>query len=175
MPVDFITFGGKDYPSFQAEGNAARWIIPLAQYYCKGDKGLDIGYSNKEWMFPGAVGIEPSIDQRYHAMNLPIFKKAVSGQEVGWDYIFSSHCLEHIKENWMTVLDYWLSNLKVGGILFLYLPHASQEYWHPKNNRKHVHLLSQSEIDWYLKSLGHKGFVSGPDYNSSFVVVYEKR
>ena len=165
MPIEFITFNGKEYPSFQSEGNAARWIMPLAKYYCVGS-GLDIGYSKEAWMLPGAIGIEPSIDPTYHALNLP---------EGEFDYIFSSHMVEHFEGNWMSLLDYWLTKIKVGGILFLYLPHEEQEYWHPKNNRKHVHQLNPEEIVRYLYGLGHNGFTAGPDYNCSFVVVFEKR
>jgi predicted SAM-dependent methyltransferase len=46
------------------------------------------------------------------------------------DYIYSSHCLEHV-DNWIETLEYWIKNLKDGGILFLYLPDFSQKYWRP--------------------------------------------
>jgi len=164
MPLNFITHQNKKYPSWQAEGNAARWILPLSQYHCIG-KGYDIGYSKEAWMLPGAIGIEPSIDAQWDAMKLP------SGEV---DYIFSSHCLEHVQRNWYDVIDYWLSKIRIGGILFLYLPHASQSYWHPSSNRKHIHSFNGSEIEAYLDGLGHKVYVSGPDFNNSFVVVCEK-
>lgn len=165
MPLNYITFKDKQYPDWQAQGNAARWIMPLAKHVCIGT-GLDIGYYKEGWMLPGAIGIEPAIDPMYHAMNLP------SGQ---FDYIFSSHCLEHVKENWYNVLDYWLTKIKAGGILFLYLPHNSQEYWKPQNNRKYVHSFDGSEIAAYLNHLGHDVFVHGPDFNHSFVLIAEKR
>lgn len=164
MPLDFIIHNGIEYPYHECIGGASLWIRPLAQYYCKGT-GLDIGYYKEKWMLPGAIGIEPTIDHRYHAMELP-------GD--GYDYIHSSHCLEHVKENWTLVLDYWLTKIKVGGLLFLYLPHISQTYWNIYHNRKHVHQFDGSEIKEYLKGLGHKVFVSGCDYNHSFVVICEK-
>jgi len=164
MPLNFIEFNGKSYPSHQAIGGASLWVRPLAQYYCEGN-GLDVGYYKEKWMLPGAIGIEPSIDSKYHAMHLPIGE---------FDYIHSSHCLEHVKENWCNVLDYWLSKIKIGGILFLYLPHKSQEYWQVWSNRKHVHEFEGCEIEVYLKKLGHKVYVSGVDYNNSFVVICEK-
>jgi len=37
-----IRFNKKEYPAFQTNGNAARFIMPFAQEVCKG-KGLDIG------------------------------------------------------------------------------------------------------------------------------------
>lgn len=160
-----ITFKDKDYPDFQAHGNAARWIMPMAQYYCNG-RGVDIGCSKQEWAMPGAKMIEPALTPEYHAMNFPQYEL---------DYIFSSHCLEHVKENWYNVLDYWLTKIRVGGILFLYLPHKSQEYWLPENNRKHIHRFDGGEITSYLRSLGHDVFCSGVDLNHSFVVVCEKK
>lgn len=163
--METIEFNGKHYPKFQSEGNAAQWVLPFAQHFCKGN-GLDIGYSKPEWKLLDAMGIEPSINPMFDAMNLP---------EGLFDYIFSSHCLEHVKENWYNVLDYWLSKLKENGILFLYLPHKSQEYWLPKNNRKHIHSFDGSEIKEYLESLGHQVFLSGPDLNNAFVLVCEKQ
>lgn len=167
--IETIEFNGVKYPKLQSEGNAARWIREFAKYYCVG-RGLDIGYCKKEWQLPGSHGIEPTIDSQYHAMNLP-----TKSREEKWDYIHSSHVLEHVKENWYDVLDYWLDCIRVGGIMFLYLPHKSQEYWLPKNNRKHIHSFDGSEISEYLESLGHDVFCSGVDLNNAFVVVCEKK
>lgn len=164
MPLEFITHNGIKYPDFQSIGGASLWIRPLAQYYCKG-VGLDIGYSKEAWMLPNAIGIEPAIDPTYDAMRLP------KGE---YDFIHSSHVLEHVQRNWYEVIDYWLSKIKIGGIMFLYLPHSSQSYWHPSSNRKHIHSFNGSEIEKYLNELGHKVWVSGCDYNHSFVVVCEK-
>lgn len=46
------------------------------------------------------------------------------------DYIFSSHCLEHISD-WESMLSILIRKIKVGGILFLYLPHESVINWRP--------------------------------------------
>jgi len=173
MPIETIKFKDKEYPSFQAQGNAARWVMEFAKQYCVG-KGVDVGCHKEEWAFPGAYITDPSINE-FDAMNL-IPSKVINGIKMPeWDYIFSSHCLEHVKENWMTVLDYWLSCIRVGGIIFLYLPHKSQEYWLPENNRKHVHSFDGLEISDYLRGLGHKVIRSGVDLNHSFVVVCEKQ
>jgi len=170
MHIEYIEFNGEKYPDFQASGNAARWIMPLAQYYCKGENGLDIGYCREEWKIPGAFGVEPSIDPKYDTVNLPN-----DGKSNCFDYIFSSHCLEHIKENWATVLDFWLSKIKVGGILFLYLPHKSQIYWNPENNRKHIHKFSGKEIKLYLQNQGCEVILTPVDYNNSFAIIAEKK
>lgn len=159
--IKTIEFKGHTYPQFQAEGNAARWIMPLALEVCKGH-GLDIGYNRDEWKLQGAEGIDPSIDPSQDAMNLLDDEN---------DFIFSSHCLEHIKENWMNVLDYWMSKLRDGGVLFLYLPHKSQIYWLPENNRKHIHSFDGNEIADYLRSKCYSPWLTPVDYNNSFAVV----
>lgn len=166
MPIATIEFNGQAYPAFQASGFAARFAFAFAQEVCKG-KGLDIGYSQTEWKFPGAIGIEPSIDFTYDAMNLP---------EGEFDFITSFHMLEHYKGNFANLLDYWTSKIKSGGVLFLYLPDYSQYYWRTWSNRKHIHSLTPQILkDYLIQSWQYKNiFVSGVDLNNSFAVMAEK-
>ena len=90
------------------------------------------------------------------------------------DYIFSSHCLEHLHD-WVNVLDYWTSKLKSGGTLFLYLPDYSQKYWRPWNNRKHLNIFTPEIIFDYMDDNGYKNiFKSGVDLNNAFMVTGEK-
>lgn len=162
--MDLINFNNKNYPLFQSEGFASQFAIPFAKYFCKGI-GYDIGCNRVEWSLPGSIPIDPIIDNRYNATNLPT--KNV-------DYIFSSHCLEHLKD-WVSVLDYWYDSLKEGGVIFLYLPHYSQEYWRPWNNRKHLNILNQEILTNYFEDKGMKNiFSSGVDLNNSFMIVAEK-
>ena len=162
--MDLIEFSGEKYPNFQALGNASQFAIPFAKHFCKGN-GYDIGFSKEEWKFPNARGIDLSLNDGYHANNLP-------NEQV--DYIYSSHCLEHV-DNWSLTLTYWIQHIKEGGILFLYLPDFSQKYWRPWNNNKHQHclmpvLLKEFLIDHNMKNI----FVSGIDLNNSFIIVAEK-
>jgi SAM-dependent methyltransferase len=46
------------------------------------------------------------------------------------DFVFSSHCLEHI-EDWQAALDEWTQKVRAGGHLFLYLPHPDCAIWRP--------------------------------------------
>jgi len=162
--IDLIEYKGKTYPKFQAEGHASKFIIPFAQQVCKGH-GYDIGCMKKEWSFPGSYPIDKSFDDEWDALNLP-FQFA--------DYIFSSHCLEHIPD-WVTVMDYWWNTLKVGGVLFLYLPDYSQEYWKPWNNRKHFNIFTPQIVEDYMKDRGYNNiFKSGVDLNNSFAIMGEK-
>ena len=64
--------------------------------------------------------------------------------------------------------------IRVGGIMFLYLPDKSQTYWRSESNRKHIHEFKPRMLYGYLKALGHEVYVSGVDHNNSFVVICEK-
>jgi SAM-dependent methyltransferase len=177
--IETIEFEGEVYPAFQASGNASRFILRFAQEVCRGD-GLDIGPKKITWTFPGAIPIDPKMDwegrgqftvfkeisKHRDAMNIPIGP---------WDYIFSSHCLEHINESWDKVLDYWLENLKPGGVMFLYLPHPDQKYWLPWNNDKHVHIIYPKDLLRYFKAGSYCNiFVSKRDLNHSFTAMAQK-
>lgn len=166
MPIPTIKFKDSIYPKFQAEGFAAQFIFPVAQKICTG-LGFDIGCNRKEWSLPGSMPIDPVLPYcEFDAYNLP---------PLSVDYIFSSHCLEHLKD-WVEALDYWKTKLKAGGVLFLYLPHPAQEYWMPFNNRKHIHSLSPELIEKYLVAREWKNiFVTkGYDANHSFTAFAEK-
>lgn len=177
--VETIYFKGETYPKFQSEGFAAKFAFPFAKEICKGI-GYDIGCNRLEWALPGACPIDIEFGNKiittdngrvlfdhknYHATNLP---------EEKIDYIFSSHCLEHLP-HWIEALDYWYEKLKIGGTLFLYLPDHSQAYWRPWHNRKHVHVFTREIIYSYLYDKGFKNiFISGIDLNNSFIIFGEK-
>lgn len=161
--MELIIYKNKTYPKFQSEGNAAQFAIPYATHFCKGE-GVDVGCMKSEWAFPGAHLVDPALND-YDALNFPY---------ENLDYIFSSHCLEHLYD-WVDVLDYWTSKLKQGGVLFLYLPDYSQEYWKPWNNRKHKNIFTSGIISDYMHASGYKNILqSGVDLNNAFMVVAEK-
>lgn len=164
MKIQTIKFNDKDYPLFQSTGNASQFAIPYAKQVCLGE-GYDIGCMKREWAFPGAIPIDLSFNDGWHALNLPDKKV---------DYIFSSHCLEHVTD-WVKVLDYWKLCLNPLGVLFLYLPDYSQEYWRPWNNRKHLNIFSPKIIEDYLKASNFNNvFVSSVDLNNSFMCMANK-
>lgn len=159
-----ITYNNKTYPKFQSEGNASQFSIPYAKHFCNGI-GVDVGCMKKEWAFPNSILVDISFNDGYHALNLP---------QKNLDYIYSSHCLEHIT-NWVEVLEYWHSCLKDGGVIFLYLPAYSQEYWRPWNNRKHMNIFKPKIIKDWMKHKNFKNiFCSKKDLNNSFMIVGEK-
>jgi|TARA_R110001592_G_scaffold292525_1_gene562014 predicted SAM-dependent methyltransferase len=161
-----IEYKNKQYPFFQTQGNASQFAIPFAKHFCEG-VGYDIGCNQLEWAFPGAIPVDIDLDNNnYEAMTL--------GEEQV-DYIYSSHCLEHLNK-WVDVLDYWTTCLKLGGTLFLYLPHYNQEYWRSWNNRKHLNNLRSDVIVDYLTDNGYTNiFASERDLNDSFMIVGEKQ
>jgi predicted SAM-dependent methyltransferase len=162
--ISTINFKETNYPEFQTQGNAAQFAIPYAKHVCIGT-GIDVGCNRLEWTYPGAWPVDPTINN-YDALNFPY---------TDLDYIFSSHCLEHLT-NWVTVLDFWTSRLKSGGTLFLYLPDYTQIYWRPWNNRKHVNIFTADIISDYMQDAGYVNiFKSGVDLNNAFMVMGEKR
>tara|TARA_R110000824_G_scaffold205858_1_gene390793 strand:+ start:1545 stop:2039 length:495 start_codon:yes stop_codon:yes gene_type:complete len=163
--IETIKFNDKEYPLFQALGNASQFALPYAKLLCKG-RGYDIGYGKEAWKLEGAIGIDVNDGSPFDAYRLP---------EEKVDYIYSSHCLEHLPD-WVKALSYWVSKLRKGGDLVLYLPHKDQEYWLPWNNRKHIHILTAESVIMCLKSLGMTDlFSSERDLNHSFLIVGNKK
>lgn len=171
--IETIEFQGDIYPKFQSEGFAAQFAMPFFKHFCKGDLGVDVGCNREEWKFPGSIMVDPAIDSRYDALNFPNVLNPLTNTN-HYDWIASSHCLEHLND-WTGVLNYWWSKIRYEGVIFLYLPDYSQKYWRPWNNRKHVNVLTPEILRDYFESKGaSKIFVSGVDLNNSFYVVAEK-
>jgi predicted SAM-dependent methyltransferase len=161
--IPTINYKGTNYPEFQTQGNAAQFAIPFAKQVCTGI-GIDVGCNRVEWSFPGSMMIDPLLNE-YDALNFPY---------ENLDYIFSSHCLEHLND-WVDVLDFWTSRLKSEGTLFLYLPDYSQKYWRPWNNKKHLNIFTPEIIFDYMEDNGYKNiFKSGVDLYNAFMVMGEK-
>ena len=153
-------YKNKVYPSYIKTGNAASYVIPFAKEFCKGE-GLDIG-GFFDWTFPGAKPINITIDDKFDAYNLPDKK---------YDYIFSSHTLEHLPDC-VRALEYWKAHLISDGVLFLYLPHPDMGYWLPQNNRKHLHSFYPKDIHRLLEDIGFNCVLSSErDLYWSYTVV----
>src|ERR1043166_8287685 len=112
--IDTIEYEGQSYPSLQTIGNAAAYAQPFFDKICKGNNGCDVGCKRLDWSFnKEAILVDPEINTDYHALNLPPGK---------FDWIASSHMIEHITGRWQDVIEYWLMRLADAGIIFLYLP-----------------------------------------------------
>lgn len=150
-------YKGGLYPDYLKTGNACQHIAATAAHFCKG-RGLDVGAG--KWPLPGAIPVE--IKDGGDAMDLP------HGE---FDYVFSSHCLEHLV-NPVAAIEHWHSRLKWGGVLFLYLPHPDMAYWRPENCRKHLHTFWPKDVAEMFRSLGFENVIhSERDLAWSFSVV----
>lgn len=74
------------------------------------EKGIDIGPGND--CLPGATPLEAD---DYDGFNLPY-------EDNSLDYVYSSHVLEH-QGNPMSYIHEWFRPVKLGGILYLVVPH----------------------------------------------------
>lgn len=115
----FYQYQGELYPDYLNQGDACQFITEKALTFCRGN-GIDIGAD--KWPLPGAIPIQN--EPHLNAYRLDGYR------DNSLDYVFSSHCLEHL-ERWEKALLLWISKLKPGGILFLYLPHESMKLWNP--------------------------------------------
>jgi SAM-dependent methyltransferase len=150
-------YQGALYPEYLRHGNAAQFAIPYARHFCKG-RGFDVGAG--QWPFPGSTPID--VRTGGDALNLPASE---------CDYVFSSHCLEHLP-NPVAALEHWASRLRKGGALFLYLPHPDMRYWRPENCRKHLHTFWPDDVAEMVSSIGFRDVLhSERDLAWSFSVV----
>ena len=170
--MEIIEYMGQSYPALQATGHASRFCQAFALEILRPDKNdvLDIGYGKEIWKLPGASGIDIADGLTdLHAMSLPYTDGTVDG-------IFSSHFLEHYLGRFQEVIEYWLTKLKVGGHIFIYLPNCEhQKYW-AWGNKKHIHYLSPKIMQEFCETLdvSHYLVTEGYDLNSSFYCVITK-
>ena len=163
----FYQFKGDLYPEYLYQGNASSHIVEFAKKYCNG-YGLDIG-ANK-WGLSGAIPIENEENQ--NAYKLDNFKDG------SLDYVFSSHCLEHLND-WKRALKLWVAKLNTGGTLFLYLPHQSMKLWHrhsPWVLLDHIWRPRYEIINPFLIKIGMQiiDYNPGKDEYWSFYIVARK-
>lgn len=150
-------YKGDLYPSFLRDGNAMQYIAPVALQFCKGI-GLDMGAG--AWPLPGAVPRDGKFGDSVEEI-----------PERNLDFIFSSHCLEHLV-NPVRVLENWRQCIRPGGVLFLYLPHPDMTYWQPQHCRKHLHTWTPAQMATLLADLGFVDVIHGErDLAWSFAVV----
>jgi SAM-dependent methyltransferase len=119
VPGGWIYEGGF-YPDYLTVGGASHTIAPKALEWCTGS-GIDIGAGL--WPLPGATPVDI-----WRGPGVSTLISEVPPASV--DFVFSSHCLEHIA-NWEDALATWTSKLRPGGTLFLYLPHPDCAMWRP--------------------------------------------
>ena len=125
----------KKYPYYLITGNAISFCYEDARLYCIG-KGIDVG--GGAFGFPGARLVENN--QEENAMK-------ILENDNSLDYVFSSHCLEHLDKNAQSKFISEASRcLKAGGIFYIYMPSISASQWDPKIMSAHKLITSTEEL-----------------------------
>lgn len=141
-------------------------IRSKAVAYCQGE-GLDLGCSDDK-INDSAIGVDgrPGYGVNFvHDLN-----KTLPYKDGYYDYVFSSHTLEHLT-NYERALRDWARVLKPGGYLVLYLPHADH---YTEYNPEHLHNFRQEDILPIIMAMDFEVLENeldvGPDRYSFFVV-----
>jgi SAM-dependent methyltransferase len=163
----FFKYKGEIYPDYLNKGNSVSFIFDKAKGYCQG-KGIDVGAGSGP--LPGSIPIENEEEQNAYKLD-----KFLDGS---LDYVFSSHCLEHL-DNWKDALSLWIRKLKTNGILFLYLPHESMHLWNPGGpwvGNRHKWIPTYKIISKYLvdNMMDIIEFNPGKDEYWSFHIIARK-
>ncbi len=126
----FYGYKGQLYPQYLFKKHGMDYVKDKALVYCRG-YGLDIGCGATP--LPGAIGIEDNPEENAYKLD-----RFADGS---LDYVFSSHCVEHLKD-WPVALRLWIRKLKPGGILFTYVPHRDMVLWRPGEVMGYQHFWS---------------------------------
>ncbi len=162
-------YKGKFYPDYLTVGGASHAIFHQALQFCVGC-GIDVGAGL--WPLPGAIPVD-------------VWRGPGTGRRLddfadhSLDYVFSSHCLEHI-EDWQSALREWIGKLMPGGVIFLYLPHPDCAIWHPGSpfvGDGHKWIPRQKIVKQTLHTFSCQilNFDDGPDAMQSFYICGRKK
>lgn len=137
-----------------------------------GGEILDIGCGSEK-ITPEAIGVDarkfPWVDVVTNDLS-----KLSSLLKQKFDIVFSSHCLEHFKDD-VGALANWIQCAKVGGLVILYLPEAT--LYDNSKNPEHLHSYTHKEFcEWVRKNFANAvivddGLDAGYDRYSFFVVL----
>ena len=163
----FLKYRGELYPEYLFKKKASAYIKGKALMCCKGN-GIDIGAG--AWPLEGAKAIENIAEENAYKLDKFV--------DASLDFVFSSHCLEHL-DRWQDALKLWIKKLKPGGALFLYLPHESMIMWRPGEvfGLQHVWSPTWQILNPFLESCGMKilEYEGGRDRYWSFYIVAKKK
>jgi SAM-dependent methyltransferase len=117
-------------------------------------KGLDVGYrgyaENINPILESALGVDTDFPG-YDGKTLPFESGSL-------DYVYSSHCLEHIADYQSTIRE-WMRVIRVGGHIIIVVPHqflyekkaSRPSYWNGDHKRFYTPALLMMEIETALE------------------------
>jgi ADP-heptose:LPS heptosyltransferase/predicted SAM-dependent methyltransferase len=164
-------------------GNESGKIMWELVPYTRG-RGLDLGCGPSK-AFPHFIGVDNLTDTTLFGVQMKpdvvcnVTKLDVFGS-ASMDFVFSSHCLEHV-EDYKSALKEWWRVVRPGGHLCLYLPHKEH---YPNigtegSNPDHKHDFIPSDIAEAMQEVGAWDLVRNEDRSEgreySFFQVYRKR
>jgi SAM-dependent methyltransferase len=121
-------------------------IRDRVKHYFETGRGADIGCGHYEKIVPEAIGMDAEgADINMDLNDPPPFPHG------SLDWIWSSHCLEHL-HNYPLVLRHWWDAIRPGGLLGLYLPH--RDYYDNAWNADHKHAFLPEHITEVIEAMG---------------------
>lgn len=167
----------------ESNGNESGKVLWELVPYTRG-RGLDLGCGPSK-AFPHFIGVDNYKDTSLFGVQMnpdvacDVTKLDIFGS-ASMDFVYSSHCLEHIKDH-KSALKEWWRVIRPGGHLCLYLPHKE---FYPNigtegANPDHVHDFMPQDIVDVMKEVGGWDLLRNEDRNEgqeySFLQVYKKR
>jgi len=121
---------------------------------------LDLGCGHHP-IFPWAQGVDDTSESKILVPNIHRLSISPDKQDLNvfknFDVVFSSHAIEHMKTPILDTLRYWLTCVKQGGLLVLYLPDERRYRFNPADRKErnpgHHHYLTPEIFNWYLQQL----------------------
>lgn len=161
------------------------------EHYLVGKTVLDLGCGASK-VIPWAVGVDDWSEHTNPPAHGDILRARIDPEDTSlekllngkkFEVVFSSHALEHMRTPILETIHHWLSFVKPGGNLILYLPderHYKYSSAAPAaRNPAHKHFLTQDVFTWYLEQISYVTIKEnrmhlGPDLYS-FLVILEKK
>jgi SAM-dependent methyltransferase len=110
-PYVFLIFGHSPMRAETAKAKERRLKEGFFEKYCQG-KGLDVGFGGDP-ITPGCQGFDYEHGDAQYLKGI---------KDNFYDFVYSSHVLEHMKDPKVSLLNWWRV-LKPKGYLILYIPH----------------------------------------------------
>lgn len=157
-------------PNGMIDNARAGEVMGIILELFKGQKGVDVG--GGPCPMSGVKVVEDNAE--INAFNLDEKPESL-------DFIFSSHCIEHLqKDEWKKALKHWWECLKINGVLFLYLPHEKSG-WNPETNevaaKYHFWQPTNERLINALNEFGkYESIITNQDVNefNSFMFIVRK-